>query len=396
MALNFDPAKTPALPAPPGYSSNLVHPECIGHQVIEISLPCTILATFFVLLRLYTRGYIVRSIGSDDGEFLMPLSVLSWIFAILGIINLQYGYGCHVWDISLSKVRPFLIVDLLGQDFYFAGTCLVKVSILLFFIRLNPDKLFHGIAYTIMSLVCVYSFIGIIIATFGCTPIEGGWDLTVPSKCVDKKAFYYFAAVMNILTDFATLTLPVKMCLELQVNRKMKVLLLGLFVIASFASVVSIVRLATMVPSLSSIDFTRFKVGVAGWAAIEINVGIICACLPCLRPMIRKHFPALLETGASEQPPKSIGKSIQDNLKRSKVSARKGTEKLDESEIGWDGETRHELNVLPGDDKTRSESITRILTEDNSLTGAKATEYDVSYHSGDSKSFGTRSVHTNH
>jgi hypothetical protein len=30
------------------------------------------------------------------------------------------------------------------------------------------------------------------------------------------------------------------------------------------------------------------------WSAIEVNIGILCACLPTLRPLIRKVAPRLL------------------------------------------------------------------------------------------------------
>ena len=178
-------------------------------------------------------------------------------------------------------------IDLLSQDFYFAGTCFVKVSILLFYLRLNPDKTFRTAAYCIMAFDVAYSFISIIVSTFGCAPIVGGWDLLVKSTCVNKKAYYYVQAVCNIVTDFATFGLPARMCLRLNVSKRQRYLLLMLFAVGSLwaylnetqewesviasnrknsACIVSIVRLATMLPSLHSTDFTRYKVGVAGWA----------------------------------------------------------------------------------------------------------------------------------
>ena len=38
------------------------------------------------------------------------------------------------------------------------------------------------------------------------------------------------------------------------------------------------------------------NVGAASWSAIECNVGIICACLPTLRPLISCIIPRLLST----------------------------------------------------------------------------------------------------
>jgi hypothetical protein len=124
-------------------------------------------------------------------------------------------------------------IDLLGQDFYFVGTCFVKVSILLFYLRLNPDKTFRTAAYCIMAFDVTYSFISIIVSTFGCTPVAGGWDLLVKSTCVNKKAYYYAQAVCNIVTDFATLGLSVRMCLRLNVSKRQRYLLLILLAVGS-------------------------------------------------------------------------------------------------------------------------------------------------------------------
>lgn len=51
------------------------------------------------------------------------------------------------------------------------------------------------------------------------------------------------------------------------------------------------------------------------WSAIEINIGLICACLPLLRPLVTKWFPNLLHTPNGEahttphQHPITIGRA---------------------------------------------------------------------------------------
>ena len=38
------------------------------------------------------------------------------------------------------------------------------------------------------------------------------------------------------------------------------------------------------------------NVGAASWSAIECNTGIICACLPTLKPLISRILPGLIST----------------------------------------------------------------------------------------------------
>lgn len=64
-----DLSHTPAFDPPPGRVANFENPESIANQVTDISIPCTCIATVFVLLRLYGRLFIVRSPGLDDGKY---------------------------------------------------------------------------------------------------------------------------------------------------------------------------------------------------------------------------------------------------------------------------------------------------------------------------------------
>lgn len=45
-----------------------------------------------------------------------------------------------------------------------------------------------------------------------------------------------------------------------------------------------------------STDITYDNVGAATWSAVELNVGIVCACIPAMRPLINLVLPRLLST----------------------------------------------------------------------------------------------------
>lgn len=60
--------------------------------------------------------------------------------------------------------------------------------------------------------------------------------------------------------------------------------------------VTSILRLHSIYVASVSTDITWDNVAAPTRSAVEVNVGIICACLPTLRPLISRIFPALLTT----------------------------------------------------------------------------------------------------
>lgn len=58
-------------------------------------------------------------------------------------------------------------------------------------------------------------------------------------------------------------------------------------------TVVSIMRLQSLVSFASSTNPTWDNWDVTNWSTIEINIGIICACLPTIRLFLVRTFPLL-------------------------------------------------------------------------------------------------------
>lgn len=54
---------------------------------------------------------------------------------------------------------------------------------------------------------------------------------------------------------------------------------------------------------------TDDNVGAASWSAIECNTGIICACLPTLKPLLARLMPRLMSQFSGNQPTYGTGMS---------------------------------------------------------------------------------------
>lgn len=68
------------------------------------------------------------------------------------------------------------------------------------------------------------------------------------------------------------------------------------------ACAISVVRLAELYLQDGASDPSWDSSSLSYWTVIELNVGIMCACLPTLRPIIKKFIPALL--GSTDGPTK--------------------------------------------------------------------------------------------
>jgi hypothetical protein len=125
-----------------------------------------------------------------------------------------------------------------------------------------------------MAFVFIYSLISILVFTCGCIPVTAMWDMTqmATAKCVDQLAFVYANAAFNLLSDLMTLILPIRLCWSLQTTLKQKILLGLVLAMGSFACVIAIVRIVTMMPFVHSMDFTWYKVTLAKWAYVSSPV----------------------------------------------------------------------------------------------------------------------------
>ena len=73
-SISPDPNVTPALAAPPGFTSNLVNPPSQAYVTIVVQIVLLLLVTPFVFVRLFTRYYVLHGLWWDDGK-LFPCSV---------------------------------------------------------------------------------------------------------------------------------------------------------------------------------------------------------------------------------------------------------------------------------------------------------------------------------
>ncbi|KAL8894385.1 MAG: hypothetical protein Q9207_008509, partial [Kuettlingeria erythrocarpa] len=110
--------------------------------------------------------------------------------------------------------------------------------------------------------------------------------------------------VPNIVIDFSIILLPLPLVWRLKLSRARKIGLSGVFLLGTFASIISIVRVHANT-SLKTTDPTWEYVPVMIWSTVEGNVGVVCACCPVLAPLVRRCFGRSASTTprSSKNPP---------------------------------------------------------------------------------------------
>lgn len=109
-------------------------------------------------------------------------------------------------------------------------TC-VKLSVLFLYRRLFPSNNLKKALGIIGAFVLSYNTAAVFVVIFQCYPIEANWDPTVSGQCVNYGDFVLVNGVLNILSDFIILCLPLPILWRLQVSTNQKWVLSGMFLL---------------------------------------------------------------------------------------------------------------------------------------------------------------------
>lgn len=82
-----------------------------------------------------------------------------------------------------------------------------------------------------MAVVIVYTIWTVFGSIFACVPVRAFWDKEQPARCIDQFAMWFTNAAINILTDFAIIILPMPVIQNLNLAKRQKQLLIGIFAI---------------------------------------------------------------------------------------------------------------------------------------------------------------------
>ncbi|KAJ4342637.1 hypothetical protein N0V87_000846 [Didymella glomerata] len=133
---------------------------------------------------------------------------------------------------------------------------------------------------------------------FQCTPVAAGWDYTLrpptgTGKCYDATIFKnvgVFNSSVNIFTDLLFALIPIPMVWRLQVNLQTRIGLAVILSLGLFASAIAIYKTPMQANFFLEKDWSGHGSWYYIWQQVEMNVGIIAANLPTLKPLFANFF----------------------------------------------------------------------------------------------------------
>ncbi|PVH81289.1 hypothetical protein DL98DRAFT_559877 [Cadophora sp. DSE1049] len=271
----------------------------VSTRYFAISLSFGVISAAVVLLRMFTKYFTKATFGLDDTFMVLTLivGVPSMVLTSHGIIS--NGLGRDIWTLTPKQITDFVHAFYKMELLYFLQVSLLKLTLLFFYLRIFPAKTIKRIIWGTAVFDISFGVVFVLLAIFQCSPISfywKNWDGEHQGKCLNINALGWANAAISIVLDFWMLAIPISQLIHLKLHWKKKVGVAMMFVVGTFVTVVSIIRLQSLVTFAKSANPTWDNVPVSIWSTVEISVGMICACMPTIRILLVSLFPKIMGT----------------------------------------------------------------------------------------------------
>ncbi|PVH99345.1 hypothetical protein DM02DRAFT_711795 [Periconia macrospinosa] len=268
--------------------------ENLGPRVVGTIVAFTVLALISVLLRTFARIRFTRLVGWDD--FFIALAMFFTIMtAAFQIEQVKWGAGKHTALLDLTSITNSLKYMYRSILTYFIGLTLTKVSILMQYRRIFSAKRARIPIYVVMAFTVAGSIEGFFTVAFMCKPVDAFWNVLkrLTATCLDRNVLLYLNSIWNMIAGLLIAALPVRGIWRLQLVRRQKVALIAVLTLGWIVCIVSAIRIYSLVvQARNELDFMFYSAPPLIWGAIEMNLAIVCACVPALKPLVVHVLPA--------------------------------------------------------------------------------------------------------
>lgn len=215
----------------------------MNRTLIVISSSCVLARLLFKLI------YSSKEIGWDDYCIIATL-VLGLPSVILNDVGtLRAGLGKDIWTLEFQQITDFIKYVYVTEVLYFGNLMFLRLALLFFYARIfrlgrAPKVIYATIAFnTMLGTACILA------AIFQCQPISYFWDRwsgEYKGKCINVNALGWSNASIGIALDFWMLAIPLFQVRRLQLPLKKKIAAGLMFSVGTFVTVVSILRLHSL------------------------------------------------------------------------------------------------------------------------------------------------------
>uniref|UniRef100_A0A1Y1M768 Rhodopsin domain-containing protein n=2 Tax=Photinus pyralis TaxID=7054 RepID=A0A1Y1M768_PHOPY len=308
------------------------------------------LPTLFVLMRCYTRICLRRVFGVDD-SFMVAAVILLIAYAAVLTVAADKGLGRHLEYVAQNPedAMDVALLSFVSQPLVIMSCAFGKTSFALTLIRVAAQ---HWVMVLLWFIIISMNILHMLISIFvfaRCEDPRHLWNPSIPSNCWSAKAFddlSLFIGSYSAATDFILALLPWVILWKLQMKRREKFGVAVAMSLGIFAGSIAIIKIQYLVANTDGKDITYSLASLLGWAGVENGVILLGACVPTLRPLLKKIFPG--SSAKKEEPSNDSTELITfTNFNMFAPKARRGHWRTTvETEIHQEADDQSERSIL--------------------------------------------------
>ncbi|KAL6830272.1 hypothetical protein V8C40DRAFT_239939 [Trichoderma camerunense] len=235
-----------------------------------------------------------QGFGPDDWTLLAAgfIGIPCIAFNISGLSS--HGLGKDIWTLTPDDAASFARWFLAMEVLYVVIMTIVKISLSLFYLDLFPGTTFRRVLWgtIIFNIAAGLSFV--IGSLAQCVPLGLAWGQFSNSShghCIDMNSFGWANAAVNVATDLWLIVIPLFQLYKLDTQWRRKLSAAIMFMTGVIATIVSLLRFQSLVHFANTANPTWDHWSIAWWSTIEVNISIICTCIPSIRLILAHIFP---------------------------------------------------------------------------------------------------------
>ncbi|KAI1372738.1 hypothetical protein F4677DRAFT_449221 [Hypoxylon crocopeplum] len=283
-----------ATPASDRIQTDLVPLTAEGTKVIVSGVVLILLTALWTWMRLWSLRRSGRPFGVEDGFNLGAVALFCGLIATDFVMVLAGGMGHHMRELQDWHVARLLKALFTRQFMYAATLGLVKISVILMFMRIFFVNRYKLAAIVVMVFTIVWVFLTVLMELLLCRPMEMNWNSRTPGgTCGDQKAGLVAVGILDIINQLAILMLPLPVVLKVGMDMRYKIITACIFGIGILTVVFGTIRLCTVMQiDITDVSYTTVDTTVYG--ASEVGISIIVSSCPLLRPVFDRLLPTRL------------------------------------------------------------------------------------------------------
>jgi hypothetical protein len=144
-----------------------------------------------------------------------------------------HGLGRDIWTIDFPTLITFAKFFYIMQIMYFLHLPLLKIAMLLFFLRIFPEEKCKRVLWATMAVNILGGMAFLAGAVLQCVPVKYSWEKweepAYEGSCVNVNAMGWAHAAFNILLDIWMLVIPLTQIRRLRMHWKKKLGVIMMF-----------------------------------------------------------------------------------------------------------------------------------------------------------------------